>query len=33
MSDIQAGLMQWGLDLVQVRERAYRAATPREREQ
>ena len=32
MSDIQAGLAQWGLDLGQVRERVYRAATPRERE-
>ena len=31
MSDIQAGLMQWGLDLIQVRERVYQA-TPRERE-
>ena len=32
MSDIQAGLAQWGLDLGHVRERVYRAATPRERE-
>ena len=32
MRDIQAGLAQWGLDLGQVRERVYRAATPRERE-
>ncbi len=29
---MDGGLMQWGLDLVQVRERVYRAATPRERE-
>ena len=32
MNDIQAGLARWGLDLGQVRERVYRAATPRERE-
>ncbi len=32
MSDIQTGLMQWRLDLGQVRERIYRAATTRERE-
>ena len=32
MSDIEAGLTQWGLELGQVRERVYRAATPRERE-
>jgi transposase len=32
MSDIQARLSRWGLDLGQVRERVYRAATPRERE-
>ena len=32
MSDMQAGLIQWGLDLGQVREQGYRAATPRERE-
>ena len=32
MGDIQAGLTQWGLDAGQVRERVYRAATPRERE-
>ena len=32
MSDIQAGLIRWGLDLGQVREQVYRAATPRERE-
>ena len=32
MNDIQAGLARWGLDLGQLRERVYRAATPRERE-
>ena len=32
MQDIQAGLTRWGLDLRQVRERLYRAPTPRERE-
>ena len=32
MIDIQAGLARWGLDLGQVRERVYRAPTPRERE-
>ena len=32
MSDIQAGLAQCGLDLGHVRERVYRAATPRERD-
>jgi transposase len=32
MSDIPARLTQWGLDLGQMRERVYRAATPRERE-
>ncbi len=32
VSDIQAGLAHWGLDLRQVRERMYRAPTPRERE-
>lgn len=32
MQDIQAGLDRWGLDVRQVRERVYRAATPRERE-
>ena len=32
MNDIQAGLARWGLDLGQVRERVYQAATPRERE-
>ena len=32
MSDIQAGLTQWGVDVGQVREWVYRAATPRERE-
>jgi transposase len=32
MSDIQAGLTQWGLDLGQVRDWVYRAPTPRERE-
>ncbi len=32
MRDIQAGLTRWGLDLGQVRERVYRAPTPRERE-
>ncbi len=32
MSDMQAGLIQWGLDLGQVRAQVYRAATPRERE-
>ncbi len=32
MSDIRAGLARWGLDLCQVRERMYRAPTPRERE-
>ncbi len=32
MSDIQAGLTRWGLDLGQVREWVYRAPTPRERE-
>ncbi len=32
MSDIQGGLARWGLDVGQVRERVYRAATPRERE-
>ena len=32
MSDIEAGLARWGMELRQVRERMYRAATPRERE-
>ncbi len=32
MSDIQAGLTQWGLDVRQVRKRVYRAASPRARE-
>ena len=32
MNDIQAGLARSGLDLGQVRERVYRAVTPRERE-
>ncbi len=32
MRDIEAGLTRWGLDLGQVRERVYRAPTPRERE-
>jgi transposase len=32
MSDIGELLAQWKLDLRQVRERMYRAATPRERE-
>ncbi len=32
MSDIQAGLRQWELAPAQVRERVYRAASPRERE-
>jgi len=32
MGDIQAALAQWGLELGHVRERVYRAATPRERE-
>ena len=32
MSDIQGELARWGLDAGQVRERVYRAATPRERE-
>jgi transposase len=32
MPDIQAGLVHWGLDLRQVRERLYRAPTARERE-
>ena len=32
MNDIAAGLARWGLDLRQVRERLYRAPTPRERE-
>ena len=32
MSNIQAGLARWGLDLGHVRERVYQAATPRERE-
>ena len=32
MSDIQVSLTRWGLDQGQVRERVYRAATPRERE-
>ena len=32
MSDIHAGLARWGLDVHQVRERLYRAPTPRERE-
>lgn len=31
MSDIHAGLARWGLDVRQVRERMYRAPTPRER--
>jgi hypothetical protein len=32
MNDITAGLARWGLELRQVRERLYRAPTPRERE-
>ena len=32
MHDIAAGLARWELDLSQVRERLYRAPTPRERE-
>ena len=32
MSDIQAGLARWGLDLGQARDWIYRAPTPRERE-
>ena len=32
MNDIAAGLVRWRLDLCQVRERLYRAPTPRERE-
>lgn len=32
MVDVMAGLQQWNLDVRQVRERMYRAATPRERE-
>jgi hypothetical protein len=32
VSDIQVGLARWGLDVRQVRERVYRAPTPRERE-
>lgn len=32
MSDIQAVLVQWQLDVTQVREQVYRAPTSRERE-
>ena len=32
MNDLAAGLVRWGLDLSQVRDRLYRAPTPRERE-
>ena len=32
MQDFAAGLARWRLDLGQVRERLYRAPTPRERE-